>query len=416
MAGEKTDIILTSNSPGELYSFVRPAVKALAEKLPDSRLILVITPCQFASGREIEVARTFKELYEIIFPEEFNAWMFRNKPPRGITFSKKGLVLFLGGDLLHGVMLSKRLGYKAAAYTMDHAGWKKNYLTFFVPDEGMAKKAAKKGIPGYKIRIVGDLMVDSVFAEKSAADFGLDPSKPVVAFLPGSRPAHTKFLAPLFFKTAKELSSKMPEAQFVFGLSPYTNALKIEASVTREKAGRTERQYGLFGKLVSENDMRYIVSDDGTKVLLIEKAPFDAMNIADLIITIPGTNTAEIAALGKPMLVTVPFNKPEELLFEGLLGIAGSIPLLGTFIKQAAVTILNRTVKLIALPNRKAGRMIAPELRGVLTAEEIAEKAVSMLRNKEALDNMGKELKAVMGPSGAGKKIAEEAAGILALK
>ncbi|MCX5748945.1 MAG: hypothetical protein NTZ10_01685 [Candidatus Saganbacteria bacterium] len=413
MTSEKTDIIITSNSPGELYSFVRPAVKAIAEKMPDARLILVITPCQFASGREIEVARSFKELYEIIFPEEFNAWIFKNKPPRGIVFSKKGIVLFLGGDLLHAVMLSKRLGYKAAAYTMDHVGWKKNFLAFFVPDEAMAKKALRKGIPKHKVKVTGDLMVDSVLASQRPEDFGLDTGKPIITFLPGSRTAHIKFLAPLFLKTAKELRSKMPDAQFIFGLSPFTNALKVAEAVAKEKADKAAKKYGLFGDLVIEDNRKYLAAGDGIKILLIEKAPFDAMNIADLIVTIPGTNTAEAAALGKPMLVAIPFNKPEVLLFEGLLGMIGSVPLLGKLIKQAAIHILNKTVKFAALPNRKAGKMIVPELRGVLTAEEIAEKACLMLRDKEALEAMEKELKAVMGPAGAAGKIAEELSHIL---
>jgi lipid-A-disaccharide synthase len=296
---------------------------------------------------------------------------------------------------------------------MDRVGWKKNFLTFFVPDEAMAKKAIKKGIAKHKVKVTGDLMVDSVFTDKAPADFGLDPDKPVITFLPGSRPAHIKFLAPLFFNAAKALRQKQPCCQFVFGLSPYTNALKIEESITKEKADAAAKKYGLFGSMMTEDGRRYIVSEDGTKILLIEKAPFDAMNIADLIITIPGTNTAEAAALGKPMLVVIPFNKPEEFLFEGLLGLMGSIPLLGKLVKQAAISVLNRTVKLIALPNRKAGRMITPEMRGVLTAEEIAEKAFLMLQDGQALDEMEKELKEIMGPSGAAGRIADEVAGIL---
>lgn len=410
------DIIITSNSPGELYSFVRPAVKVLKEKLPQARLILVITPCQFASGREIEVARTFKELYEIIFPEEFNAWIFRNKPPRGITFSKKGLVLFLGGDLMHGVMLSKKLGYKAAAYTMDHVGWKKNYIEFFVPDEVMSKKALKKGIPKHKIRIIGDLMVDSVTPSKNIEDFGLDAKRPVITLLPGSRPGHIKFLAPFFLNVAVKVHALLPQTQFVFGLSPFTNPLRIEEALTKEKASPVDRKYGAFGRGLTENGRKYIEADDGTRILLIERAPFDAMNVADLIITVPGTNTAEAAALGKPMLLAGPFNKPEELLFEGLLGIVGNIPVLGRLIKMAAVKSLNKLVKYTALPNRKAKKGIIPEIRGVITADQIAEKACSMLQDKEALEIMGKELKEVMGPSGAAQKIADEVSNILSAK
>jgi len=59
MSKNTFDIVVTSNSPGELYSLVRPAIKAMHRHIPNVRIILVITPCQYASGREIEVARSF---------------------------------------------------------------------------------------------------------------------------------------------------------------------------------------------------------------------------------------------------------------------------------------------------------------------------------------------------------------------
>ena len=66
MSDQTFDIVITSNSPGELYSLVRPVIRSLHRNIPGVRIILVITPCQYASGREIEVARSFSEIYEIV--------------------------------------------------------------------------------------------------------------------------------------------------------------------------------------------------------------------------------------------------------------------------------------------------------------------------------------------------------------
>ena len=137
------------------------------------------------------------------------------------------------------------------------------------------------------------------------------------------------------------------------------------------------------------------------------------MDISDLILTIPGTNTAEAASMGKPMLVLLPLNKTDVLLFEGVLGLAGNLPFIGTGIKKLAAFVLNKAIKFMALPNIKARRFIVPELRGKLAPSQAAEKAVEMLADKDLLIETGKQLKAVMGGPGASAKIAEELSHIL---
>jgi lipid-A-disaccharide synthase len=413
MNQEKIDIVITSNSPGEIYSFVKPVVKSIKEKIPSARIILVVMPCQFAGGREIEVARTFPEIYEIIFPEEFNAWMFRNTPPKGITFSKKGILLFLGGDLFQAASLAKKLDYKAAAYINDRFGWKKHYAEFFVADDRMAKKALKKKIPTNKIRIVGDLMADGQRDPASKEKWGLDNNRPVITFMPGSRPNHARHMASFFIRAA-ELIAQRTQAQFVFGLSPYISIVALEKYISgNEDNYFIKHGLGSRARLINENGLRYILSESGLKILVIDTSPYEAMDVSDLILTIPGTNTAEAASMGKPMIVLLPLNKTDVLLFEGFIGLAGNIPFIGAGIKKLAAFILNRTIMFMALPNIKAGRFIVPELRGILTPAQAAEKAVEMLSDKEKLVETGKQLKAVMGGPGAADKIAEEIAHIL---
>jgi lipid A disaccharide synthetase len=289
---------------------------------------------------------------------------------------------------------------------MNRVAWAKSFTKFFVPDKAMEKKALKKKVPQKKIKIVGDLMIDAVLCETSPKD----PDKTVVALMPGSRPAHIRFLAPFFLKAADLIREKDKSIEFILGLSPYTSALKLEEYISRGRMKKEELKEGAAGRLVMRDGKKYVIYEKGTEVLLVEKNPYQAMASAELIITIPGTNTAEAAAMGRPMLVAVPFNKPEAYIFDGLIGIIGNAPLIGRHIKRAAIKILNRAMKFTALPNRKAGEMVVPELRGDLKAADIASKALEMLSDPQKLAETGLLLKRAMGAPGAADRIAEEIA------
>jgi len=407
MENDLFDIVITANSPGELYSLVRPLIKSISKHIPFSRIILVITPCQYASGREIEVAKTFPEIFEIILPEEYKKWIFKNQPPKGISFSKKGAVLYLGGDLINGVLLSKKLNYPAFAYSMNKIAWAKHYKTFFVPDKNIAQKASKKA-PKEKIKVVGDLMVDSALLNISKEqEDNID-----ITFMPGSRPKHIKFLAPYFIKTANILKQKNSSLKFAFALSPYCPYALLEEFISKNKMEELEKKFGNSGIITIKDDKKFIISESGTEILLIEKNPFQAMQSAKLVVTIPGTNTAEAAALGKPMLVVIPTFKAEAFIFDGLVGIIGNAPFFGKYIKRLAIEILSRTEKYISLPNRKAGKSIIPELKGYIYPEKVAEKALELLNDENLMEQMTFELKKTMGPAGASEKIVEEIAGI----
>ncbi len=394
------DIIITTNSPGELYALVRPLVKEIAYSMPQARIILAITPCQFSSGLETKVAKHFDEISFIITPEELKRWTYYNSAPDGIKFSKKGVVVFMGGDLFYAHMIARKLRLHAIAYTYGRIAWKNTFSKFLFPDSKSAESALKSGLKMKKMGIVGDLMVDGVESKMTRRDVGFDENKETLVFMPGSRPKHTSFLAPFFVKAAELLLKIKPNIQIAFALSPYTRHHMIEDTIVKE----LDNSYFVFEK----DNRKYLSTKSGKPILLLDHSPHDAMNVADIVITIPGTNTAEIAALGKPMLAVVPFNKPEVYLFEGTLGILGTMPFIGTIIKIIAIYILNKSVKLIALPNIKAGKMLVPELRGVLKPEMVSNKIIEMLENKDKLEKMGSELKHVMGPKGASKKIVEE--------
>ena len=53
------DLVLVSNGPGELYTWVRPVLAELRRQAPERRVSISLIPCQFASGHETKIAETF---------------------------------------------------------------------------------------------------------------------------------------------------------------------------------------------------------------------------------------------------------------------------------------------------------------------------------------------------------------------
>jgi len=278
----KFDVVITVNSPGELSALVRPTVEKLAETHPEIRIILVVTPCQYASGRELEVARKFKGISEIILPEEYKRWIWQGKAPQGIKFGEEGLVLFMGGDLLHAVLLSKKLRYKALAYT-ERLQWIKNFNRFLVPDKLTYDRFLKK-VPKEKVRLVGNLMVDGINLKfgKEEAKVKWELSKsPIITLMPGSRFFQIKYMTAFFVRVAELITEECADAQFLLNLSPYVTLDKIEKAINPHlKDNWThDRQMGTSGFINYEGDKKYIVSQQGVRVQIIENSNYEAMNV-----------------------------------------------------------------------------------------------------------------------------------------
>ena len=359
----KYDIVLVANSPGELSALVKPVAETLSDKLTQARIILVLTPCQYTSGKELEYIKTIRGISEIVSANDYKNWILKNQRPN-IDFNPKGLVLFLGGDLAHAMLVSKKLKLPAYAYVQDYIGWTKFYRGFFVPDEQTLRKFAKNSRLKAKIKVVGNLMVDSV------ADLPKwSPQKNVITFLPGSRKWQIKHMTPIYEKIILALKQQLPEAQFQLVSSPFQPAIAI----------------------------------DGVKIIELEQAAN-----SDLVITIPGTNTARLASMGLPMISIFPLDDPDVIPLEGLPHYISQIPILGPWFKRTLINTMNKKIKYFALPNIKAKQEIVPEIRGIIYPALVALKAVALIKSQDKRQNMSQALLRAMGQPGAAKKIAEE--------
>jgi lipid-A-disaccharide synthase len=131
---------------------------------------------------------------------------------------------------------------------------------------------------GVNVQFVGHPLLDTVRAkegrESVLAKLGLDPSKPTVALLPGSRRKEVGFHLPVMVDAAERLS-QMRAIQF----------LCVRASTV----GRAEL----------EDRLRSVP----LQIPLVEKDRYEAVAASDLVWTASGTATLETALLLRPMII-----------------------------------------------------------------------------------------------------------------
>lgn len=374
-AKNEFDIVIVANSPGELSALARPIAQKLKYKLPDTRIILFLTPCQYSSGNEVEFARKNLKVDHIVTAEEYKKWLLGAQLPNKLIMKNQGIVIFVGGDLLYATLIAKKLGYKAYAYLAgNHVSWVSFFKKFFVPEKHIF--AGK--IPELKMEEVGDLMSEPlpVMQKADVIDkWHLDPKKLTIAMMPGSRKWEIDHLVPIYKNIVRTIKKERSDIQFILIVSPFTALKDLE-----EKD--PDHDFDVF-------------------------APFDSISAADLVITIPGTNTAQIGALAIPMFVIFPLDKPESIPLEGLAHYITSIPVLGLIIKKAIINVVSKKTKFFALPNIKANHEIVPEIRGNIDINWTAYAIQKLIDDKAGLQKIREDLKFVMKPRNTSDRIVE---------
>ncbi len=396
-------VFMVTNSPGELMGWVRPVAEKLKEKVKETITTVVIPPCQYASGMEDKVAGKLAGVDYVVGPSQYLKYLFLGRKPSSFRQARKGVIVFLGGDPFHAVILARRLKLPAVAY-IQKPRWKRYFKKFMVLNEAVREKFITQGAKEEKVVVVGDLTKDGINLRMSAKEtlryWGLDSEHFIISLLPGSRSEEVKYMAPFFLRAAELIKEEFSSSQFLFILSPFIS--REELTIRSENKAFPE----VRAKLQKENGHWKLVTESGLKVLLVEEKRYEAMNISHLIMTIPGTNTLESTYLGTPMVVTIPLNKPEAIPLEGLVGLVGRLPFFGSFIKKRVVRGYSRRIKFTAIPNIRAGRQIVPEIMGVIEPADAAKEVTELLRNPGRLRKMKEELRNIDTTEGAADKVA----------
>jgi lipid A disaccharide synthetase len=156
----------------------------------------------------------------------------------------------------------------------------------------------------------------------------------------------------------------------------------------------------------TQPDGQFLHTPKGVKIRIVDETErYQLMKTADLALTIPGTNTLELGIAGVPSIVALPLQKLELIPIEGPLQFLGMIPGLGKFIKRAAVNAFLDRTQFISLPNRFANEAIQLELRGLVTVDDIATRALGLLKHPETLASIRNRLFATMPQAGTAEKL-----------
>jgi hypothetical protein len=405
---EPIDLVIHSNGPGELATWVRPVVNQIQDCHPTWRISVILSPCTNASGNEVAVARAMPGVARVLGPEDYQGFWLLGKTPDSWDWYRRGVVLFLGGDQGLTAFIGWRLKYPVVVY----AEWQSLYPQF------MARVGLRNPQvhPKYtanpeKFRIVGDLNIDGVRVQQQEQEhliqtLDLATHPLLIGFLPGSKGLKLTLGMPLILKTAELLQGQYPHAQFVLPVAPTLNLDKLLPYATHENPN-----IALMGGVTAQLEYResepYLVTTGGVAIRLWAKSPaYDILSLCRVCVTMVGVNTAELAALGIPMVVVIPLNKVELMkAWDGLLGLVMGIPGLGDILARYINPWLISRTGLLAWPNRLAGAEIVPELKKVLTSEEVFTATIPFIEDDELHTQTGARLQAVMGGRGAAEKL-----------
>ena len=220
------------------------------------------------------------------------------------------------------------------------------------------------------VEFVGHPLLDRVRVTRSREDslarYGLDPRRPVVALLPGSRRKEIRYVLPRLLDAAARLRRERG-CQFVLALAPTVEAAQVEQEIARRQV-----------------EIRIVANDT-----------YNLIHAADLALVASGTATLETALLERPMVIVYRLSPVTYGVARLLVGVPH-----------------------IGIPNIVAGHAVVPELvQGLATGERIAAAAKGILDDPAGRRRMVGELAAIrghLGPGGAATRAAEIACRLLA--
>lgn len=410
------DVLILSNGPGEISTWVRPVVRALRQQISGLRISLVLSPCPNASGQEVALAERY-DIDRVQSAEDFWPFLLWGKTAAGWDWAKQGIVIFLGGDQFFTVVIGKRLGYKTLIYGEWETRWHRWIDQFAVMKPSLVEQAPQQYAD--KFTVVGDLMAD-VAQPRQHQPTGAKPlDSALVGLLPGSKAAKLAQGLPLALATAEQIQQVRPQTRFVIPVAP-TLDLPTLASFADPERNPMLHWFGQTGATLQQDESPYLKTARGLRIDLWTEFPaHDLLARCDCCLTTVGANTAELGALAVPMIVLLPTQQLDAMrAWDGLPGLLANLPGVGTlFAKLINGWLLQHWLigqnRLLSWPNIWAGREIVPELVGELQPQQVAQLVIQWLDHPEQLQQMRQALQQVRGEAGAAQKLARRVASLV---
>jgi lipid-A-disaccharide synthase len=243
----------------------------------------------------------------------------------------------------------------------DIAAFARRVLVIFPFEEELYRDAGVEAV------YVGHPLVDEARPTASRESFlesvGLDPEKPTVAVLPGSRESEVRRHIEGMLGAAARLAGERPEMQFVLSSAPTLERGFIPGHPAWRRAERL-------------------------RIALSRDCVYNILHAADAAMVTSGTATVEAAMLGVPMVVVYGLSR------------------LSYFVARRIVD-----VPWIAMVNLLAGEAVVPELiQEKFRAGPLAREVRAILEDSTRRETMLKGLEKVrkaLGESGAARRAAE---------
>jgi lipid-A-disaccharide synthase len=410
------DILILSNGPGELATWVRPAVQALREQLGNAgtqaRISVVLSPCPHATGKEAQIARSYPEVDRVQAAEHFFPFLLSGKTAENWDWYETGVVLFLGGDQFFTVVIGKRLKYRTVIYAEWEARWYRWIDKFAAMKPEVFAKLPQKY--ANKFTVVGDLIAEVARSQEERGNpYPESESRTkieLIGLLPGSKAAKLALGVPLCLSIAQSIHRIRPQTRFVIPVAP-TLDVQTLAGFADPKQNPCLHLFENASAELRLTERPFLQTADKLQVELWTETPaYDLLSECSLCLTTVGANTAELGSLAVPMIVLIPTQQLDAMkAWDGLPGLLANLPLVGSVFATAINWLIWQLGKgkLYAWPNIWAQEEIVPELIGKLEPDAVAGLAIDYLSHPDKLAQMGDRLRAVRGESGAAKKIAE---------
>jgi lipid-A-disaccharide synthase len=415
----------------------------------------------------MKLAQEYLSVDRLQGADSFGRFLLSGKTEDNWDWLPQGVVVFLGGDQFSAVRAGQILGYRVVVYVEHEPRWRLFVHAFGIRNPEIKKRYGAWWKS--KMHLVGDLMVDGVASASHLqglpiAGWGvgesvggpptlraatpspsvgatelLDETTPLetpppstlpppllprgwqrfsshqardlsypyqICILPGSKAAKLSLGVPLGLAIADELRQLLPNVNFVIPVAPTLTA-KMLARYAQPNNPDLAIVHGTSAILERTSSGSQFVTPFGTVIQLWPYYPaYSVTACADLCITTVGANTAELARLGTPMIVLIPFNKLDAMrAWDGILGILANLPYIGTVFAKGINWIAIRSKKLWAWPNIWAGEEVVPELKGHLYPMAVAEAAFQLLQDRERCQKTRERLQTLGGKPGAAKAL-----------
>ena len=232
-------------------------------------------------------------------------------------------------------------------------------LVIFPFEEELYRKA------GVDVEFVGHPLMDLVRTTKSKEEFcsayQLDPKRPIVALLPGSRRKEVRYILPTLCESAERIAKEKPDTQFVLPIAP-----------------------GLDRNLITG-----ILK--GRPITIVTNDTYNAIRYSRAAVVASGTATLETALLGTPEVI--------------VYRISPATWLLGKFLLK---------VRLFGIVNIILGEEVVPELfQDKMTAEAVTRMAVRLMDDVWLQSRIRGNYEKLRRQLGSGK-VAERVANVIA--